>query len=106
MKIKQVKQIVILANKVDITWDKTHGGGSFNLAEGKMNIGIKHIQNDPMYVLSIISHEIMEAIFVLMGARILGARLENNYIFHFDHQTFENAIQLHTELMLKFTHHA
>lgn len=106
MKIRQIKEITIYANKIDITWDKTHGGGSFNLANGKMTIGIKHIKNDPVYVLSIISHEIMEAIFVLMGGRVEGSRLENNYLFHFDHQTFENAIQLHTELMLKFIHHA
>jgi hypothetical protein len=103
MKIKQLKEISILANRFDIVWDKNHSGGSFDFANCKIVIGIKYLQKDPIYVVSIISHEVMEAILVMMGGRIEGARLENNYIFHFDHQTFENAIQLHTELMLKFT---
>lgn len=76
------------------------------MVEGQMEIGIKCMANDPLYTLSVISHEVMEMIMVLMGARLDNPRTASNYLFNFDHQTFENAIQLHTEIMAKFIYHA
>jgi hypothetical protein len=44
----------------------------------------------------------MEGILIAMGARYEHTLIDNNYLFSFNHQTFENAIQLHTEIMSKF----
>ena len=96
------KKIVILGNTFDMVYDKTHNGGSFDFAKCKIEIGIKSIDTDPLYVYSIISHEVMEAILECMGARYNHPRISNNYLFNFNHQTFENAIQIHTEIMSKF----
>jgi len=106
MKIRQIKEFYVLANKITVTYNKTHNGGSFALVEGQMEIGIKCMANDPVYTLSVISHEVMEMIMVLMGARLDNPRMASNYLFNFDHQTFENAIQLHTEIMSKFIYYA
>jgi len=104
MKIKQIKEITILANRFDIIWDKTHSGGSFSLGGETIEIGCKHIKTDPVYVMSIISHEVMECILAISGGRYESSREQGKYLFNFDHQTFENAIQLHAEAILKFLH--
>lgn len=83
-------------------YDKHHNGGSFNMGKSEITIGINCIDKDPNWTLSIISHEIMEIILLTMGARFSNGRLENDYLFNFNHQTFENAIQLHSSILVKF----
>ena len=100
--IKLIKEVEILSSKFMITYDKTRDAGSFSWRESKIVIGIRSIKTDPSYTLSIISHEVMEIILTGMGARFESSRTADNYLFNFDHQTFENAIQLHTMTMLKF----
>jgi hypothetical protein len=100
--INKVKEITILANRFEIIYDETHNGGAFNFSAGTIEIGTKSLEKDPLYVISIISHEVMEAILECMGARYADPRISGNYLFSFNHQTFENAIQLHTEIMSKF----
>lgn len=63
---------------------------------------MKTIKEDPLYVLSIISHEIMEVILAMKGCRFENSRTMDNYLFNFNHQEFENAIQLHTQAMINF----
>lgn len=103
IQIKQIPQINILSSTFTLAWDKTSNGGYFSFSSGQIKIGIKDIKKDPIYVLSVISHEVMEIILVSMGARFDNERTGENYLFNFDHQTFENAIQIHTEIMQKFT---
>lgn len=102
MKLKFIKEITILGNRFEMIYDKTHNGGSFSYSKNEMTIGIKSVKDDPVYTLSIISHEVMEAILVHMGGRWDNGRVREYYLFNFSHQTFENAIQLHTEIMVKF----
>ena len=52
--------------------------------------------------MQILSHEIMEIILSMMGARFSNGRTMDNYLFNFCHQTFENAIQVHTQTISKF----
>lgn len=99
--IKQLKEIEILSCTFTIEWDKKSNGGSFYLAEGKLIVGTKSIKEDPLYTMSILNHEIMEIILQLMGARYQNGRSEG-YVFNFDHQTFENAIQIYTQTINKF----
>jgi hypothetical protein len=100
--INKISEITILSNRFEIIYDDSHNGGSFNFSEGKIEVGVKSIDKDPLYVISIISHEVMEAILECMGARYADPRIGGNYLFNFNHQTFKNAIQLHTEIMSKF----
>lgn len=44
----------------------------------------------------------MEVIHVIMGTRYTNSRELESYTFLQTHQEFENAIQLHTEIMVKF----
>ena len=101
-KLKFIKEVEILSCKFNVVWDKTNNGGSFSWADNNITIGIKSYSKDPLYTMSILSHEIMEVILVGMGGRFDNARTRDNYLFNFDHQTFENAIQLHTQVLNKF----
>lgn len=102
VKIRFIHSFEMLGSTIRVTWDKNSGGGFFNWGESKMVIGLKNYKDDPMYTYSIISHEVMEMILVAMGGRYANGRTGENYLFNFDHQTFENAIQVHTQVMAKF----
>lgn len=103
MKIKLVKEVTILGSVFRMIYDKTHGGGAFSCGESTIKIGVKNIKNDPLWVMGIISHEVMEVIMVSTGCRYDNSRLQDSdYLFSFNHQKFENAIQIHTEIMSKF----
>ncbi len=102
MQIKFIKEIEILSSLYTITWDKTSNGGSFCCGKSEIEIGIKSYKKDPSNTMQVLSHEIMEIILVVMGARFDHSRIGGNYLFSFDHQTFENAIKIHTQTMSKF----
>ena len=102
MNIKFIKEIEVLSSRFNITWDKTSDAGSFNWSDCEIKIGVKSYKKDPLYTLSVISHEVMELILAMMGGRFSNDRIYGNYLFNFDHQTFENAIQIHSQLLSKF----
>lgn len=102
IELKFIKQIEILAITFKIEWDKTSNGGSFSSGKGIISIGTKSYKTDPLYTMNILSHELMEIILCSMGARFGSSRTGENYLFNFDHQTFENAIELHTQALSKF----
>jgi hypothetical protein len=102
MQIKFIKNIEVMSSNFSVIWDKTNDAGSFSWSKSEITIGIKSIKKDPLYTFSIISHELMELILVTMGARFQNGRTGDNYLFNFDHQTFENAIQIHTQSLSKF----
>lgn len=102
VKIKMIKEIEILSSTFKIIWDKTNDAGSFNWSKAEIKIGIKSISKDPLYTFQVINHEIMEIILVAMGARFMNGRTGDNYLFNFEHQTFENAIQIHSQVISKF----
>ena len=102
VKIKMIKEVEILSSTFKIVWDKTNDAGSFNWSNSEIKIGIKSVSKDPSYTLQVISHEVMEIILVGMGGRFVNGRTEENYLFNFDHQTFENAMQIHTQTISKF----
>lgn len=102
MKINQIESVEILASRFQIIWDYSHDGGNFSCSESTITIGIKSIDKDPLYTFSVISHEIMEIVLVLMGCRFMNGRTGENYLFNFTHQEFENAIQIHSQALSKF----
>jgi hypothetical protein len=102
MKINLIKSVEILSSKFTVIYEKDNNGGSFSWSDSTIRIGIKSFKKDPLYTFGIISHEIMEVILVGMGARFASARTGENYLFNFDHQTFENAIQIHMQAISKF----
>lgn len=102
MEIKFIKSVEILSSSFKVIWDKKNDGGSFSWSKGEIVIGIKSIKTDPVWTFGVISHEIMEVIFIGMGARFESGRTGENYLFNFDHQTFENTIQVHAQALSKF----
>ncbi len=102
MKIKFINKVEILSSNFDVIWDNTTDGGSFSWATNSIKVGVKNYKKDPLYTFSVLSHEIMEAILCGMGARFENSRTMDNYLFNFDHQTFENAIQIHISVLSKF----
>jgi len=102
VKIKYIKEIEILSSNFKIVWDKTTDSGSFSWANAEIKIGIKSVSKDPLYTISIISHEVMEIILTGMGSRYSNTRTGENYLFSFCHQSFENAMQIHTQSIMKF----
>lgn len=97
-----IKEVEILSSTFKIIWDKKSDDGSFSWVNSEIKIGIKSISKDPLYTFQVISHEIMEIILVGMGARFMNGRTGENYLFNFEHQTFENAIQIHSQTISKF----
>lgn len=102
MNINFIKSIEILSSRFEVVYDKNTDAGSFSWQNSNITIGIKNYKKDPLYTFQIISHEIMEIILVGMGCRYASGRTGENYLFNFDHQTFENAIQIHTQTISKF----
>lgn len=102
MKLKLIKEVEILSCCFKIEYDKKSDGGSFSWANAKIVIGIKSIKSDPLYTFSVISHEIMEVIFVSMGLRYDNKRTMDNYLFNFSHIDFETAINIHAQALSKF----
>lgn len=102
MKLKFPKQITILSDTFTIEYNKTHDGGDFSLRNSHINIGVRSVKTNPSLTLSVISHELMEIIYVTLGCRYSSVREENKYLFNFDHQSFETAVQLHSEALQKF----
>lgn len=101
MRIKKIKEIEILSSKFTMIWNKTHNGGKFSWSNATIEIGIKDYNKDPLYTLNILNHELMELILVGMGCRYGNGR-EENYLFNYGHQSFENAIQIFTQAQSKF----
>lgn len=102
IEIKFIKDIEILSAKFKLVWEKNNDGGSFSWASAEIKIGIKSVKTDPLYTFSVISHELMELILTGMGGRFENGRTHDNFLFNFDHQTFENAIQVHAQAISKF----
>jgi hypothetical protein len=102
MKLNFIKTIDIMCSTFNVVWDKTTDAGSYSWMDSEIRIGIKHYKKDPLYTFAVINHEVMELILGIMGARFQNGRTSDNYLFNFDHQTFENAIQVHSQTIAKF----
>lgn len=102
IQINFIKEVTILWSKFKIIYDKNTNWWSFSFWKCEIIIWTKSYNIDPVYMITVISHEILEVILVSMGARFDNERTRENYLFNFDHQTYENTVQIHTEIMLKF----
>lgn len=103
MELKFIKEVVILSCRFKVIYDKKTDAGEFMWGEKDIiTIGIKNYKNNPEYTISILTHELMELILSMIGARYSHSRIDNNYLFNYDHQTFENSIQVFTETFNKF----
>lgn len=101
VRLNFIKKINILSCGFTVVWDKTRDGGSFSWDEALITIGYKTYKTDPLYTLHIINHELMELILVGLGNRYVNGR-NDDYLFSFNHQSFENAIKVHTQALSEF----
>jgi len=102
IKLVFLKNIEILSANFSVVWDRSTDGGSFSWAKCEIVVGTRSYKKDPLYTMSVLSHEIMELILSSMGGRFSNSRTADCYLFNFDHQTFETAIQIHTQALSKF----
>jgi hypothetical protein len=102
MELKLIKKVEILSCSFNVTWDKTHDGGSFSWSESMIIIGIKSYKKDPLYTFSVLNHELMELIYAGMGMRYESPREQAKYRFVFNHQEFENANTVFSQALSKF----
>ena len=102
MKLKFPKQITIGSYTFNVLQDKKYAGASFDFVERKIKIGTKHLENDPLSVLGLINHEIMEICFVIMACRYDDPSVTDNYKFFADHKQFETIVELFSEAISKF----
>ncbi len=102
MKIKQLKEILILGNRCDVKWDKKNYGGSFDMNEQKIVIGSKCIDTNPEYTFSVLMHEISECIHTVLCTRYQDNSVSNNHKFFMDHKEFQNHNTILSEIILKF----
>ncbi|MEO5991402.1 MAG: hypothetical protein ABIP68_07165 [Ferruginibacter sp.] len=102
MKLNFIKKIEILSTTFAVEYDKTTDSCFFSFKNSKIGVGIRSYKIDPLYTFSALSHELMELTLVSMCARFESEREQHRYLFSFDHQTFENAIQIHAQAISKF----
>lgn len=102
MTLKFPKKVTILGSDFKVEYNKDIDGSAFYLDNSRIIIGTASLKNDPFYTFMMISHEVMEVVLQMMGARYINPRLENHYLFSFNHQTFENAIAIHAQVMREF----
>lgn len=92
LKFKLPTKIRVLNQDIKVSYDKSMTGGSFDLNQSEMSIGIKYIDTDPEYVFETILHEISEAIHVRFNTRYQAYGNERDYVFVEDHKQFQNHI--------------
>ena len=101
MQLNKIKQITILSTTFDIVYNDKDGGGIFDWTNSKITIVTIDLKKDPLYVISVVSHELMEGILIMMGGRYQNPR-DQSYLFNYDHKMFESAIDIHFVALSKF----
>lgn len=86
------KSIIICGKRFKILTDKKQDGGSFRESTRTILVGTKFKE----YIIEILTHEVIEAIFAISGMRYKAEYngFENgDLLFSFNHKEFENAIR-------------
>ena len=96
------KKIVIGTCTYNVIANPEMDGGSFDTADCNLTIGIKSLKADPVYVWSVINHELMEIVFTMFRVRYNDPSVEKNYKFFMDHKEFEICIAEFSKLIVQF----
>jgi len=100
MKIKRLKKIEVNSNIFNIVWDSKSYGGSFSYEDNRITIGCK--DKSPIYLFSIILHELLEICSLEMGIRYTKPATTCDYIFNLDHTQFTTLTNMAAGLTSKF----
>ena len=89
MEFKYPKKILVGDVEFKIIYDwKSHFGAKFQYPEKDkkpfVKFGMLLIKQNPLYFLSMVTHEFKEIIQIEQGARLYN-RAEDNYVFHYNH---------------------
>ena len=96
------KKIIIGTCTYNVFTNPEIDGGSFDTADCNLTIGIKSLKADPVYVWSVINHELMEIVFTVYRVRYTDPSVDKNYKFFMDHKEFENCMAEFSKLIVKF----
>lgn len=102
MKIKLLKEVVILSHRFNITYDKTRSGGTFDFSDSSIAIGTSGIKENPDYVFAVICHEISEIIHVILNHRYDEYGTMRDFKFIMSHKEFQNHNFVLAEIITKF----
>lgn len=100
MKIKKLKRVKINCFDFEVTWDKSHNGGSFSYYPPELEIGTKGNQTNEIFM--VICHEIMEICAVEMNVRLARPDCTTDYLFVYDHRQHETMINMFSGIIDKF----
>lgn len=100
MKLKRIKKIKINYYDLDIIWDTTHQGGSFNYGERTMNIGCN--SKDENEIFMVICHELMEIVAIEMHIRMQRPDCLTDYLFVYDHRQYDTMMAMFSGLLRQF----
>lgn len=102
MKLKLPKKITIGDVVWKVKYNKKEAGGSFGYEDHTINIGTKHLKNQPSRVLSVIIHELMEIICIENDTRYDKRHAEMDFIFVYDHQQHTDIVSRLSGLLNEF----
>ena len=98
MKIKRIKKLHFQNLVLDVTWDSSYGGGSFDLIKETITIGTKY----PTEILGIIVHELWEMCAAEMYLRFPRGDCLGEFIFVYDHRQHDTMSDMVTGLLQQF----
>ena len=102
MELKFPKKVEIGDYLFTVKYNKTHAGGSLNYGTRIIEIGILHIDKDPVSVFGVINHEIMECVTILTNTRFTDNGAGGDYKFFMTHKEFEVNTAIFTRAILNF----
>jgi len=102
MQLKFPKKITIGAISFSLTYEKDNNGGSLSFETEEIKIGIECYKINPEYTLSIIIHELVEAILEQLASRYQPSDNYSNYLFCYKHKEHTKCCQDLAGLLTNF----
>jgi len=99
MKLKRIKQLKLPSFTFNVTWDKSHAGGSFDYDAKELIIGTRW---DEDHMFNTICHELWEIVSIEHGVRLSRPDVEDDYIWVYDHRQHMSMCSMFSGLVREF----
>ena len=100
MRIKRIKKLRVNSDNFTIKWDKTHSCGSFSYRDHTIEIGVRDVTDEHIFM--VLSHELQEIVAVEMGLRFPRPDCEGDYMFFYDHRQHTSMMYMFAGLLSQF----
>lgn len=102
MRIKLIKSVLIGHHQFTVKYDKKSGGGYFSFEDRIIVVGIQHIENDPISVVGVLMHELMEVICCITNTRYSDWGTMKDFKFFMTHKEFQTNMEMFTQALSNF----